>query len=148
MKVILLEDVKGLGKRGELVEASDGYARNFLIKKKLARAADAAAVNEIKQKAEAEAERKRRELEDAKNMAEELKTKSVTVAVRCGDGKIYGSVTNADVAEGLAAMGYNVDKKKIIIKEGIKELGVYTAEIKLYPELSATITINVVKANA
>ncbi|MGI6229000.1 MAG: 50S ribosomal protein L9 [Christensenellales bacterium] len=148
MKVILLEDVKGLGKRGELVEASDGYARNFLIKKKLARAADAAAVNEIKQKAEAEAERKRRELEAAKNMAEELKTKSVTVAVRCGDGKIYGSVTNADVAEGLAAMGYNVDKKKIIIKEGIKELGVYTAEIKLYPELSATITINVVKANA
>lgn len=147
MKVLLLQDVKGLGKKGELHEVNDGYARNFLIKKKLAAEASAAVVNEVRQKEAASAERHRKEREEALRLAEELKGKSVTVAVRCGDGKIYGSVTNADVADGLKAQGYDVDKKKIVMKEQIKDIGVYSVEIKLFPEITASCKIVVVKAD-
>lgn len=147
MKILLLQDVKGLGKKGEIHEVNDGYARNFLIKKKLASEASSSIINEVNQKNAANAEKLKKEKAEAMRVAEELKTKTVTVGVRCGDGKIYGSVTNADIAEGLKAQGYDVDKKKIVIKEQIKDLGTYSVEIKLFPEVSATCRIVVVKAD-
>lgn len=146
MKIILLTDVKGTGKKGEILEVSDGYARNFLIKKKLAEEATAAALNEAAQKKAAEEKRIAEEKAAANDVAQKLAGKIVDVAVKCGDGKMYGSVTVADIAEGLAKLGIEVDKKKIVLKETIKNLGLYTAEVKLYAGISAKISINVVRA--
>ncbi len=145
MKVILLKDVKGQGKAGELVTVNDGYAKNFIIPKNLGVEADKKTINEYHQKQE-KAQRLQAEAKaNAQKMAEELKTQSVDVKVKCGDGKMYGSVTNLDIAKGLKEMGYDIDKKKINIKDQIKQLGTYEVEIKIYPEISAKVNINVVK---
>ena len=128
MKVILLSDVKGTGKKGQILEVSDGYARNCLLKKKLAVEATASALNENAQKKAAEEKR-------------------IDIGVKCGDGKMYGSVTTADIAEGLKKQGIEIDKKKIVLKENIKALGVFEIEIKVYAGISAKVKVNIVKAN-
>ena len=136
MKVILLDNIQGHGKKGEIVTVNDGYARNYLLPKKLAVEATKAVLNEIQQKEERDA---------AEVVAKSLKGATVVVKMRCGeDGKMYGSVTNQDVADGLKAMGYDVDKKKITIRDQIKTLGVYDAEVKVYKDIGAKIKINVV----
>ena len=122
MKVILLEDVKNVGKKGELVNASDGYAKNFLFPKKLAVEATKSNLNDFELKQKAEAKRKKEELEQAQNMAKELENKTVTVKVKTGEnGKLFGSVTNKEVAEEIVKQtGMEIDKKKVSIGDPIK----------------------------
>ena len=148
MKVILLQDVKSLGKRGELVEASDGYARNFLLPRKLAKEANAQAMNEYRnaensknykiatQKAQAEADKKK------------LEGKVFRMTARAGQsGKLFGSITSKQVAEEIKKQ-YNimVDKRKVVLERDIKEFGTYKAEVKLYTGISANIDIQVSEA--
>jgi len=145
MKVILLKDVKGHGKAGELITVNDGYAKNFIIPKNFGIEADKKTINEYNQKKEKELRLQAEAKANAQKMAEELNTQSVDVKVKCGDGKMYGSVTNLDIAKALKEIGFEVDKKKINIKDQIKQLGTYEVEIKIYPEISAKVNINVVK---
>lgn len=145
MKVILLADVKGTGNKGDIVEVNDGYARNFLLKKKFAEPATASNINEAKQKRIAEEKRTAEELAAAKELASKLESSVIDIGVKCGDGKIYGSVTTADIANGLAKQGINVDKKKIVLKESIKALGQFSVEIKVYANISVKVTVNIVK---
>ena len=145
MKVLLLQDVKAQGKKGEIVEVNDGYARNFLIKKGLAKEATASVVNETNQKNAQEAKKKAAELQAAKDIAAKLDTKEIEVAIKTGEnGKFFGSVTSKEIADALAAIGYDIDKKKIIIKDAIKAVGVYGVEVKIYPGVSFTINVKVV----
>lgn len=148
MKVILLEDVKSVGKKGELVNASDGYAKNFLFPKKLAVEATKSNLNDFELKQKAEAKRKKEKLEQAQNMAKELENKTVTVKVKTGEnGKLFGSVTNKEVAEEIVKQtGMQIDKKKVSIGDPIKMVGERTAVIKLHPKVSAEITIKIVEA--
>lgn len=145
MKVLLLQDVKAQGKKGEIVEVNDGYARNFLIKKGLAKEATASVVNETNQKNAQEAKKKAAELQAAKDIAAKLDTKEIEVAIKTGEnGKFFGSVTSKEIADALAAIGYDIDKKKIIIKDAIKAAGVYGVEVKIYPGVSFTINVKVI----
>ena len=147
MKVILLEDVKSVGKKGELVNTSDGYAKNFLFPKKLAVEATKSNLNEFELKQKAEAKRKKEELEQAQKMAKELEDKIVTVKVKTGEnGKLFGSVTNKEVAEEIVKQtGLKMDKKKVSIGDPIKMVGERTAVIKLHPKVAAEITIKIVE---
>lgn len=146
MKVILLQDVKGTGKKGQLVDVNDGYARNFLIKKKLAAEANAANINEAAQKKAADEKRQAEEIAAANELKARLEASVIDIGVKCGDGKMYGSVTTADIAEGLKKIGLDVDKKKVVLKENIRELGLFDIEIKVYANISARVKVNIVKA--
>ena len=148
MKVILLEDVKSVGKKGELVNASDGYAKNFLFPKKLAVEATKSNLNDFELKQKAEEKRKKEEFEQAQATAKELENKTVTVKVKTGEnGKLFGSVTNKEVAEEIVKQtGMEIDKKKVSIGDPIKMVGERTAVIKLHPKVSAEITIKIVEA--
>ena len=148
MKVILLEDVKSVGKKGELVNTSDGYAKNFLFPKKLAVEATKSNLNDFELKQKAEAKRKKEEFEQAQATAKELENKTVTVKVKTGEnGKLFGSVTNKEVAEEIVKQtGMQIDKKKVSIGDPIKMVGERTAVIKLHPKVSAEITIKIVEA--
>ena len=144
MKVILLDNVQGHGKKGEIVNVNDGYAKNYLIPKKLAVEATKSVLNEIQQKVAKEQRLLREERLAAEELAKKIGGSVVIVKMRCGeDGKMYGSVTNQDVADGLKAMGYEIDKKKIPVKDAIKTLGIYDAEVKVYKDISARIKIDV-----
>lgn len=141
MKVILNADVKGTGKKGDVVEVADGYGRNFLIKKGLASPATASNVHEAAQKKEAAAFHKAEEIKATKALAESLNGRSVSVKIKVGEnGKVFGSVTASHVADALAATGFDVDKKKIKI-DPIKNVGSYPAEIRLMENVSAKITV-------
>lgn len=147
MKVILTQDVKGSGKKGDLIEVSDGYARNFLLKKGLAEEATAVAVNSLKLKKEAEAFHLAEKIKATKELAARLNGAAVEVSVKCGEnGKVFGSVTSKEIAERLEALGYDVDKKKIALKENIRQAGEYPVEIKFMPEISAKIVVKVTGA--
>ena len=144
MKVILLQDVKGLGKANDVVEVNDGYGRNFLLKKKLARESSAANLNDVKMKKGAEAELAKRALEAANETAGKLGGKSFVVKAKGGEGgKLYGAVTNADVSEVLKANGFDIEKKQVVIKDAIKNVGTYGVRIKLHPKVSCEINIEV-----
>ena len=142
MKVILLADVKGHGKKGELCNVSDGYARNFLFPKKLAVEADNAAMSEFKSREEAKVHHKQEEIAAAKATAEKLNGKTVTMKAKAGaGGKLFGSVTTKEVAAEIKkSLGIEIDKKKMTMAD-IKNFGEYTAEIKLYTGISAKITV-------
>jgi len=144
MKVVLLADVKGLGKKGELCNVSDGYARNFLFPKKLAVEADSTALNELKNREQAAAHHKQEEINAAKATAEALNGKSVTIKAKAGsNGKLFGSVTSKEIAAEIKnTLGIEIDKKKMSVAD-IKNFGEYTAEIKLYQGISAKITVKV-----
>ncbi len=145
MKVILIKDVKGSGKAGDIIEAKDGYAQNFLIKKGLAKIADTSALNENRAQKEAQAFHRAEQLKANKELREKLDGKEVTIQVKAGaSGKFFGSVTNKEVAEKLAELGFDIDKKKIVIASNIKTAGSYPATIKISPEESAKITVNII----
>lgn len=141
MKVLLNADVKGTGKKGDVVEVADGYGRNFLLKKGLASPATASNVHGAMQKKQAEAFHKAEEIKQTKALAESLNGKSVSVKIKTGEnGKTFGSVTPSHVAEALAGLGFTVDKKKIKM-DTIKTLGAFNAEIRLMEGISAKITV-------
>ena len=144
MKVILLADVKGLGKKGELCNASDGYARNFLFPKKLAVEADSTALNDLKNREQAAAHHKQEEIDAAKATAAKLEGKSVTIKAKAGSGgRLFGSVTSKEIAEQIVKeLGITIDRKKMNVAD-IKNFGEYTAEIKLYVGIIAKITVKV-----
>lgn len=145
MKVILKQDVKGLGKKEQMVEASDGYARNFLFPKGLAVEASATNVNIMKTKKEAEAQKKERELAQAKELAKKIKGITVTLKVKAGDnGKLFGSITSKDIAEALKSQQkLEIDKKKLIMPDSIKSVGTFEVEVKIYPEISSKFTVKI-----
>lgn len=144
MKVVLLADVKGLGKKGELCNASDGYARNFLFPKKLAVEADNAALNELKNREESAAHHKQEEINAAKQTASLLDGKTVSIVAKAGSGgRLFGSVTSKEIAAEIKkTLGVEIDKKKMNAPD-IKNFGEYTAEIKLYQGIVAKITVKV-----
>ncbi len=144
MKVILLSDVKGKGKKGELCSVSDGYARNFLFPKNLAVEADKAAMSELKSREAAAEHHKQEEIDAAKATAAKLDNKTVTLNARAGEnGKLFGSITSKEIAEAVSKeLGVTVDKKKLSVSD-IKNFGEYTAEVKLYAGISAKITVKV-----
>ena len=141
MKEILLSDVKGTGKKGELVNVNDGYARNFLFPKKLAKEASAQALNELKNAQEAQAFKKKTEEEAARKAAAALEGKSVKLTAKAGKGdKLFGSVTAKEIAEALRLQyGVEVDKRKISLSADIKSFGTFECEVKLYTGISAKI---------
>ena len=144
MKVILLQDVKGTGKKGEVLEVSDGYARNFLIKKGLATEATTAGVNEANQKKAADAFHKAEEVKAMKELAAKMKGAEVSVPVKVGaNGKTFGSVTGAQIAAALKEQGFDVDKK-CVKTEALKALGTYDAEIRLMENVFVNVKVNVV----
>ncbi len=145
MKVMLTQDVKGQGKKDQIIEVSDGYARNFLLPKKLAVIADAKAVNEAKNKEASNLHKIEVAKAEAKAIAEKLSKTTVQILAGGGTERLYGTVTSKDIAETLASnYGINIDKKKIVMNESIKTFGTYKVEVKLYgAEITGTITVQV-----
>jgi large subunit ribosomal protein L9 len=145
MKVILQQDVKSVGKKGEVIEVSEGYGRNFLLPKKLAVPANAQNMNLAKQKAGSVAHKKAQEADEAKLLAAQLAKAEVTIPVKVGEGgKLFGSVSGKDVADALkAAHGVEIDKRKISLSQEVTGVGDYEAVIRLHPEASAKIAVQV-----
>ncbi|MGL5378940.1 50S ribosomal protein L9 [Clostridium sp.] len=145
MKVILLQDVKKLGKKGDVIEASDGYARNFLFPKKLAEQANDNNLHILNTKKENERKQKLAELEAAQKLAGELKGKEVSLEAKSGDnGRLFGAITSKDVAELInKKFNLSIDKKKIVM-DTIKLAGGYEIEIKLYPEVTTKMRVIIV----
>ena len=137
MEVILLEDVKSLGKKGELVKVSDGYAKNFLLKRSLGVEATAENKNDLKLQKQHEAKVAQEKLDDAKAFAEELKEKSITVSIKTGSGgRSFGSVSTKELAAAAKEqLGYELDKKKMVLPEPIKSPGIFDLPIKLHPKV-------------
>lgn len=147
MKVILKQDVKSLGKKGELVNASDGYARNFLIPKGLAMEANATAMNDFNNKESAKKYHKAEEIKAAKADAEKLEGKTFRLTAKAGaNGKLFGSVTSKDISAKIKQdLSLDIDKRKIAVDD-IKQFGTYEAEIKVYQGISAKIYVQVTEA--
>ncbi len=145
MKVILLQDVKGKGKKGQLLEVSDGYARNFMLPRKIAIEATADAVNTMRMNDKATQERIAREKAEAMETAKKLRELTVTVTAKGGgNGRLFGSVTNQEIADALKAKaGIVLDKRKIVIADAIKNAGTYTVTCKLGYEISAPLTVRI-----
>lgn len=145
MKVILLCDVKGQGKKDQIVEVSDGYARNFLFPQKKAVAADAKATSELKSKEEAKQYKINEDRKAASALAEKIKDTEIDIVMDHGaDGRLYGSVTAKDIAAELSKkLSIDIDKRKIQIKEAIKAYGKYSVEIKILADISAKFVVNV-----
>ncbi|MEG2118105.1 MAG: 50S ribosomal protein L9 [Clostridia bacterium] len=143
MKVVLLQDVKGQGKKGELINASDGYARNFLLPRGLAKETNAQILNEIKSKKESEDYKKSEEKKQAQKFKELLDNTVIVYKSTGGaDGRLYSAVTSKDISEKLLeSNGIEIDKKKIVLAENIKNVGEYFVTIKLYPEILAKIKL-------
>ena len=148
MKVILLQDVKGKGKKGQMLEVSDGYARNFMLPKKLAIEATPDAINTMRMNDKATQERIAREKAEAMAIAKQLRELTVTVTAKGGgNGRLFGSVTNQEIADALAkTAGIKLDKRKIVLNDTIKNVGTYTATCKLGYEISAPLTVKIVEA--
>ena len=144
MKVILLQDVKGKGKKGQMIEVSDGYARNFMLPKKLAIEATPDAINTMRMNDKATQERIAREKAEALATANKLRVMTVVVKAKGGgNGRLFGSVTNAEVADALAKQGVKLDKRKIVLNETIKNVGTYTVTCKLGYEITAPLTVKI-----
>lgn len=148
MKVILLQDVKNVGKKGQLINASDGYAKNFLIPKKLGVEATNANINDLELKKKADEKRKQEELNEAKALSEKIKEITVKVSVKAGEnGKVFGSVTNKEICTALEAQtGIKIDKKKIILTEPFKMVGKRHVDIKLHPQVTAELQVEITES--
>lgn len=148
MKVILLEDVKSLGKKGEIVNVSDGYARNMILPKKLGLEATSKNLNDLKLKKQNEEKIAQENLEAAKALAAEIEAGKVELSIKTGEGgRTFGSVSSKEIAEAVKAqMNLDVDKKKIQIKESIKSLGVHLVAVKLHPQVTAELKVHVGEA--
>lgn len=147
MKVILTQDVKGQGKKGQVINVSDGYARNFLLAKGLATEATKSNLNDLKGKQESAEYKIKTDTEEAKKLAEQMKELVVNLKAKAGDnGKLFGSITSKDVAEALTNQHHiKLDKKKFVLPDGIKTLGVTEVTVKLYTGISGTLKVNVEK---
>ena len=142
MKVLLLQDVKGQGKKGEIINVSDGYANNFLIKKGLGVVATADTINSVDIHNKAVEKQKAAERQKAQEDAARLKGQTVRVVAATGSqGKMYGSITNKEIADELTKMGYPVDKKQVVLKDPIRQKGNYTVTVKMYTEISTTVNV-------
>ncbi len=147
MKVVLLEDVKSLGKKGDVVEVSEGYARNFILPKKLGAKATAGNLNTLKlQKANKE-KIAAEQLEEAKTLKAELENKALTVRIKGGkEGRTYGSVTSKEIANAVKEqLGLDVDKRKLVIAEPIKTFGLHEVAVKLHKDVTGKLTVKVVE---
>ena len=146
MKVILLADVKGTGKKNEVAEVSEGYARNFLFPRKLAVEATAAQLNSIRLKQDAQAHRKQQEKKDAQALAQKMEGKRVKIAARVGkDGRLFGSITAKEIAQAMQQqLGMEVDRRKVELAEPIRALGSVQVLVRYYPEITFNILVDVV----
>ncbi len=145
MKVILTKDVKGTGKKGDIVNVSDGFANNFLLKKGAAVIANEDNLNVLKNKQSSEQHKKDEELKAALNMKEAINDKEITLVKKAGDGgKLFGAVTAIDICDGIkASLGIEVDKRKIVLKNAIKSIGKYETEIKIHKDVTAKVMVSV-----
>ncbi|GMA50771.1 50S ribosomal protein L9 [Alicyclobacillus contaminans] len=142
MKVILLEDVKGQGKKGEIKNVSEGYARNYLFPRNLAQEATEANLKQLQAEKEAALRREAEELQRAKDLANRMNELRVPVTAQTGEGgRLFGAITTKHIADALAKLGYDVDKRKIQLAEPIKSLGGHVVHVKLHPEVTATIHV-------
>ena len=148
MKVILLQDVKGKGKKGQMLEVSDGYARNFMLPRKLAIEATADAINTMRMNDKAAAEKAAKEKAEALAISKELRAMTLVVTAKGGGaGRLFGSVTNQEIADALKAKtGITLDKRKIVISDPIKNVGTYTVTCKLGYEINAPLTVKIEEA--
>jgi large subunit ribosomal protein L9 len=150
MKVILKENVDKLGRMGDLVEVSNGYARNYLIPKKLAVAATDRSVKALEHEKRLIAEKRKKERKAAEELAQRIRQTSITIPVQAGEeqegNKIFGSVTNKDIVEALAKEGVTVDKHDVLLEKPIKELGKFLVSIKLHPDVTTEVEVSVVKS--
>lgn len=144
MKIILLKDVKKLGKKDDVVNVSDGYARNFLFPRKLALEAKESNLNLLNNRKEAERKQRLQEVEEAQKLADKLKNQEIILKVKSGDnGKLFGSISGKDIADELKErFNLDIDRRKVNV-ETIRQLGVYDVEIKLYPEISTKIKVKI-----
>ena len=145
MKVILLQDVKGKGKKGQMLEVSDGYARNFMLPKKLAIEATPDAINTMRMNDKAAAEKAAKERAEALDISKKLRAMTVIVKAKGGGaGRLFGSVTNQEIADALEkSAGIKLDKRKIVISDPIKSVGTYTVNCKLGYEITAPLTVKI-----
>ena len=148
MKVILLQDVKGKGKKGQMLEVSDGYARNFMLPKKMAIEATPDAINTMRMNDKAAAEKAARERAEALETSKKLREMTITVTAKGGgNGRLFGSITNQEIADALKAKtGIAMDKRKIVIADPIKNVGTYTVQCKLGYEITAPLTVKIEEA--
>ncbi|MBR4109027.1 MAG: 50S ribosomal protein L9 [Oscillospiraceae bacterium] len=148
MKVILLQDVKGKGKKGQMLEVSDGYARNYMLPRKIAVEATADAVNTMRMNDKAAAEKAAKERAEALEISKQLREMTLVVTAKGGGaGRLFGSVTNQEIADALKAKtGIALDKRKIVINDSIKSIGTYTVQCKLGYEISAPLTVKIEEA--
>lgn len=147
MKIILLQDVKSLGKKGDIVEVNQGYARNFVIPKKLGVEANAQNMNDLKLKNQNDEKVAAEKLAAAEQLKEDLKEKKITAKMKVGaNGKAFGSISSKEIAEIIKSqLGLDIDKKKILLKDPVKELGGYNIAIKLHPQVTAELLLDVVE---
>lgn len=145
MKVILKQDVKGIGKKGEVINTSDGYARNFLFPRNLAVEATEGNIKNVETLKANEAKKKAEELQKAKDLAKKISEYTINIEVKAGEnGKLFGSITSKDIADEIKKKyKLDIDKKKVVLEEPIKTAGVYTVEVKIYPEVSAKMKVNI-----
>lgn len=149
MKIILLQDVKTLGKKGDIIEANDGYARNYILPKKIGVEANSKNLNDLKLQKSNEAKVAQEQLDAAKQLAKDLETKEVVVKIKAGEGgKAFGSVSSKEIATAFKEQcGVEIDKKKIQIEEPLKNFGVYKVNIKLHPKVTGVLTVKVQEKN-
>src|SRR5262245_36155994 len=146
MKVLLKQDVKGIGKKGEMLEVKEGYARNFLIPNGLAVEASGGALKEAQEQQKSVERHKAKEKAEAQDLADKLKGLTLTLRHKAGDeGKLFGSITNAEIAAALKEKGFEIDKKQIVLEEPIRLLGNHQVKVKLHSEVSGILPVNVMK---
>ena len=143
MKVILLQDVKTLGKKGEIVDVNDGYARNFILKKKLGLEATGKNLNDLKLKKQHDDKVAQENLEEAQELGKALEGRKIQLSIKMGEGgRSFGSVSSKEIAEAVQAqLGHAIDKKKVQLKEAIKAPGTYEVPVKLYPQVTAALKV-------
>lgn len=146
MKVIFLKDVKGQGKKGEMKEVSEGYARNFLIPRGLVQVATQGNVKQLEQQHQSEQKRKKQEEEEAKNLAERLEKLTIVMKSKSGDGgKLFGSITNKQISDELNNLGINIDRRKIELSDPIRTLGVTEVPVRVHPGVRAMVKVQVIE---
>lgn len=147
MKVVLLKDVKKVGKKGDIVDVSDGYARNFLLAKKFGVEATNNAINDVKLKKAADDRRRAEELEEAQELGKKLKEMSITLKMKAGEGgRTFGSISTKEIAKGAKEqLDLTLDKKKMVLKDPIKSLGNHIIKVKLHPKVTSELTVKVIE---
>ncbi len=145
MKVILLQDVKSVGKKGDIIDANDGYARNFLLPKKMAVEANSKNLNDLKLQNANEEKLAAQRLKDAQDLAKDIESKTVTVYMKAGEGgKTFGSISGKEIAAAFKEQhGLELDKKKLVMEEPIRSFGTYNVDIKLHPQVTGTVKVKV-----